>query len=538
MKQIKLKIKLNGVFKEYFVPNNITVLEALEYINKTYNENIQYRASCRAGQCGSCAMTINNEPKLACKTKVEHNTTIEPLKNFIVIKDLIVDREQYYKKLNNIRNYVENEKEIFSGENIQNKEDTINDSENTENNKIDTLKDKTITAINSAGDITNIKKIRGCIDCLSCLSKCPAKEFSEYPGPTLMRQIARFAFDKRDNINRCEMAFFENLPNCTTCGKCVEVCPKEIDIVHNAVEKLRAKAFENGYYLKEHMEVRKNVLNKNNNNRSIIKEKTPLLEEVHNEYIVEHEKMRVAFFTGCLVDYRLQDVGKSAIKILNAHGISVIIPKNQICCGSPFIRTGQTDVANTLKNHNLNIFNNLEVDAIITVCAGCGSTLKNDYKEKEFKVMDITEILNKVGLINYNPLKDHTKLIGIPTEEHDKKIKITYHDPCHLRRGQGIFVEPRKILRHIPNLEFIEMELPDQCCGAGGGVRSGKPELASAIGKRKAKMIADTDADFVITVCPFCEYHIKDSINKYNKENDIKKDTKVLNIVSLLDKVI
>ena len=486
---VKIKIKRNGCFEEYDVPENITVLDALNYINKTYNKNIQFRASCRAGQCGSCAMTINNEPKLACKTKVKDGMKIEPLEGFNVIKDLIVDRSPYYKKLHNLRNYLQ--------QNVDEEE------------KI------------TPNDIKDLKSIRGCIDCLSCLSKCPARKFSEYPGPTLIRQLARFAYDPRDEGNREEEAYFENIYNCTTCGKCVEVCPKEIDIVHNAVEKFRAQLFKKGLYLKNHLIVRENVLK---GNRSVVKEDTPLLEDesVKDEYIVENEKMRVAFFTGCLVDYRLQDVGKSAIRVLNAHGVSVIIPKNQICCGSPFLRTGQKDVADKLKKHNLEIFNNLDVDAVVTICAGCGSTLKNDYCEKEFKVMDITEVLNAVGLMEYSPLD----------------VKITYHDPCHLRRGQKIYIEPRNILKNIPNLEFIEMEIPDQCCGAGGGVRSGKPEVSSAIGKRKAKMVYDTDADYVITVCPFCEYHIRDSLTKFKEENDLKKDIKVMNIVSLLDKVI
>ena len=487
---VNIKIKRDEYFEEYEVPENITVLDALNYINKTYNKNIQFRASCRAGQCGSCAMTIDNEPKLACKTKVKEGMKIEPLKEFNVIKDLIVDRSSYYKKLHNLRNYLQQDEE-------------------DEETKI------------TPDDIKDLKNIRGCIDCLSCLSICPARKFSDYPGPTLIRQLARFAFDPRDRGEREKEAYFENIYNCTTCGKCVEVCPNEIDIVHIAVEKFRSQLFKKGLYLKNHLIVRENVLK---GNRSVVKEKTPLLEDetIKNEYIVENEKMRVAFFTGCLVDYRLQDVGKSAIKVLNAHGVSVIIPKNQVCCGSPFLRTGQKDVADKLKKHNLDIFNNLNVDAVVTICAGCGSTLKNDYSKKEFKVMDITEVLNAVGFIKYNPLD----------------IKITYHDPCHLKRGQKIYEEPRNILKNIPNLKFIEMEIPDQCCGAGGGVRSGKPEVSSAIGKRKAKMIYNTDADYVITVCPFCEYHIRDSLEKFKDENNIKKDIQVMNIVSLLDNAI
>ena len=478
---ITITVNRNGTLKSYRVPEDITVLEALEYINSNYGESILYRSSCRSGQCGSCAMTINGEPRLACKTKVEDGMVVEPLEGFNVVKDLIIDRSPYYKKIQNLRNYLQQEEG----------EGTIE-----------------ITP----GDIKDFKSVRYCIDCLCCLSKCPARKFSQYPGPTFMRILARFAFDPRDGGDREGEAYFENLYNCTTCAKCVEVCPKEIDIVHRAIERLRELAFKKGYYLKNHLLVRENILK---GNRSVKKERGSFLEEIEGEYIVDNEKMRLAFFTGCLVDYRLQDVGRSAIKVLNAHGVSVVIPKEQVCCGSPLLRTGQKDLAEKLKRRNLKVFNNLDVDGVVTVCAGCGSTLKGDYKGREFQVMDITQVLDRLP-IEYKPLD----------------VKVTYHDPCHLRRGQGIYLEPRRILRRIPKLKFVEMEIPDQCCGAGGGVRSGKPEVSYAIGKRKVRMICKTGVDYVITVCPFCEYHIRDTLKKEGI------NLEVMNIVTLLEKVI
>lgn len=162
----------------------------------------------------------------------------------------------------------------------------------------------------------------------------------------------------------------------------------------------------------------------------------------------------------------------------------------------------------------------MDVDCVVTICAGCGSTLKNDYKERKFEVKDITEVLTEVGLLKYKPLK----------------MRITYHDPCHLRRGQKIYKQPREILKSIPELEFIDIEA--RCCGAGGGVRSGKPDIANLIGKSRARMIYDANVDAVITVCPFCEYHIRDSLKRFKEENKIDKEIDVMNIVSLLAKVI
>jgi fumarate reductase (CoM/CoB) subunit B len=109
-------------------------------------------------------------------------------------------------------------------------------------------------------------------------------------------------------------------------------------------------------------------------------------------------------------------------------------------------------------------------------------------------------------------------------------MKVTYHDPCHLVRGQGIRDEPREILKKIKGVEFLEMEVPDQCCGAGGGVRSGKPEIAEALGSAKAKMIEKLGVDAVITICPFCENNIRASLEKEGL------DLEVMNILKLLEK--
>ncbi|MBP2144011.1 fumarate reductase (CoM/CoB) subunit B [Methanococcus voltae] len=534
---IPIYIMRNKIFKKYMVPSDLTIIEALEYLNNNGYE-IKYRSSCKAGQCGSCAVTVDGLPKLACKTKVKEDMKIEPLRNFDLIEDLVVNREEYYKAQKEFENWIHETSEVEE-EKIEKIEKNKENNDKKDNLKI--LSDEDLFK-----SISDIGSVRNCIDCMSCMSTCPARMYSDYMGPTFMRLLARYARDARDNKDRVKEAFEKNLYNCTTCGRCIKVCPNNIDTVHNAVEKLRELSFKKGLYLENHLDVRKNIT-ENPAKRTVTKPEAPkigFLEDVINnpkkfnneftekivienkdninksvEYVAKNSKVTVALFTGCLMDYRLQELGMSGIRVLNAHGISVIIPINQVCCGSPLIRTGQTDVAKELKNINLGIFDKLfadkSLDSIVTLCAGCGSTLKNDYGEKEFVVKDITELLVEKGLLNYKPCK----------------LKVTYHDPCHLKRGQDIFEQPRIILNSIPELEFIEMEIPDQCCGAGGGVRSGKPEVAYKIGEKKTEMILETKADYVITVCPFCNYHIADCLSKVS-------NIPVMNIVKLLDKVI
>ena len=180
-------------------------------------------------------------------------------------------------------------------------------------------------------------------------------------------------------------------------------------------------------------------------------------------------------------------------KILRRNGIRVIIPRDQICCGSPLIRTGQLDYVDTLKKRNIDAFRTRGIDTVMTMCAGCGSTLKHDYVTP-FKVMDINEILTKYG-------------IEPPAQ---LPLKATYHDPCHLMRGQDVKDEPRQLIRQVVDL----VEMPAICCGSGGGVKSGLPEEAAALGEKRREEIRKTGADIVITSCPFCEFHIASHSDK------------------------
>lgn len=459
------------------------VLDALNYINQKYNANIAFRYSCRAGQCGSCALKVNGEVKLACKAEVEDNMVIEPL-DFEIIKDLVVDRSEIEDKIKNMDLHLEAE---------------------------DSNEGELCLQILKPEEYKDSKKLRSCIECFSCLSACPViKEAEEYAGPYFMRYISKFALDPRDKADRAKMGFDEGLYCCTTCGKCKEICPKEISPVGGAIEKLREiTCREDIGPLPAHKEVKELIAS---TGRSVEPLDEGFIKAVSKES--KGKKPNVAFFTGCLVDYRHPEIGFALLKVLEDHGIDIIVPEDQVCCGSPLIRTGQTDIVEKLVSKNKEVFSNY--DTIVTVCAGCGATLKNDYPKYGVKlnVVDISEFLaDKLNTEDMKPLN----------------MRVTYHDPCHLARGQGITKEPREILKKIKGLEFVEMEEPNQCCGAGGGVRSGKPEIAASLGKEKAEMIKKLNVDAVVTICPFCQNNIIASLKKEGV------DIPVLNILQLLE---
>lgn len=218
---------------------------------------------------------------------------------------------------------------------------------------------------------------------------------------------------------------------------------------------------------------------------------------------------RVLYFVGCATNYLFENVGHSLIRVLNRIGVEVIIPKGQMCCGFPICLAGARKVA--LKNirHNLKVFDPTSADAIIVDCATCGAALKKEIPhilqemgEGEAaetaqrlgeKVLDCSQYLSRFDLVD--PLQ------ALPG-------RVTYHDPCHLLRTQGVKEEPRAILKAIPDMDLVEMEAADVCCGGAGTFQLDHPELASAITGKKIGTIRDTRADLVATGCPGCRLQI------------------------------
>jgi fumarate reductase (CoM/CoB) subunit B len=431
------------------------VLHALHAIHDETDPTLTYRYCCGTGQCGSCAVRVNGEPVLACMEEARDGIIIEPL-NMPVIKDLAVDLLPYIRAL-----------PVICPE-------TAALAKMPEHSVVETM-----------------KPLRSCIGCMACVSVCPALSVTKFGGPTAMRQEMRLALDPRDTKDRASEAVKDGLFTCTSCQACWKVCPKDIQIPGKAIEKLRELAHYKGHTLPRHAEVATLI---RETGRSVTRTEPSFLEmtaEVVEPY--GPVKRTVAFFVGCMYNLRLPHTALDAIEVLRRNGIRVIIPHDQICCGSPLIRTGQTEYVDTLKSRNIAAFKKAGIDTVVTMCAGCGSTLKHDY-ETPFKVIDFSELLTETGYAAPAHLG----------------LKVTYHDPCHLARGQGITEQPREILKSVADIT----EMPSICCGSGGGVRSGFPDEAAALGERRGKEIEKTGAEMVITCCPFCEFHISGHTKK------------------------
>jgi len=228
--------------------------------------------------------------------------------------------------------------------------------------------------------------------------------------------------------------------------------------------------------------------------------KETVLKKYRNTKKINAPKMKVGFFSGCLINYVYTDIADAVIEVLNHLGVEVIVPPKQLCCGIPARSLGDVKTALKLAETNVKVFEDAKVDFIVNACATCGRTLKRDYRQilgarsLKFtqKIYDVSEFIEKHFKYETKPLN----------------TKITYHDPCHLHWGQNISKQPRDILKRSST--FQEMESPERCCGGGGVFNLLHYDLSMKIGEYKAKAIEKSGAGVVATGCPGCRLQIED----------------------------
>jgi len=245
-------------------------------------------------------------------------------------------------------------------------------------------------------------------------------------------------------------------------------------------------------------------------------------------FVAEKEaKDCVAYFPGCAQNLVFTSVARSTIEVLLKNDRRVFIPEGVVCCGMPHAGYGELEEAKRLARKNIDAYEASTDEFIITDCATCGSTLKNydslladdpvyAPRARMFskKVRDITEFLLKDISLNHNFRK--------------LNVKATYHEPCHLGRGQGIKEAPRKLLREILGVNFIEMNEADSCCGGAGSYTLTHRQLSMKILDRKMRNLKDSGAEVIITACPGCEIQLAQGLKRS------KQKVKLMHLVELL----
>lgn len=359
--------------------------------------------------------------------------------------------------------------------------------------------------------LQQMEKCGRCGDCTYSVKLSTAKKHISMPCP--IRNILGFeTYSARGRIIilkkllEGELEVDQNIVQwanlCLTCAGCKETClaiEGGID-VPAMMECLRKELVEAGYFLESHASIEKNVIEKFN---PYGEEHQRRLEFLDSSPIAE--KADVVYYVGCTSSYRRQEIAKATIGLLNKADVNFTILDDERCCGSTLFRTGFVKTAKEFAKHNIDKINEIGAKTVIFSCAGCYRTFAQDYaplwKGKKVKLMHVTELLKK--------LKDENKIAFASPE----KIKVTYHDPCHLGRHMNIFEDPRNLLKATANVELLEMETNRRyahCCGAGSGVKKAFPDMALQISKERLKEAAETQAEVLLSACPFCKTNLSD----------------------------
>ncbi len=242
------------------------------------------------------------------------------------------------------------------------------------------------------------------------------------------------------------------------------------------------------------------------------------------------QRYRVGMISGCVQKLFFDRVNQATIRVLTANGCEVIVPPNQGCCAALPHHQGQEAQARTLARQTIDRFVNTNVDVIIINAAGCGHTLKEygellqddpEYHQQAIdfsaKVRDVQEFLAEIELT--------TELLPISTE----KLTLVYQDACHLLHGQKISIQPRQLLKLIPNIDLKEPVDAALCCGSAGVYNMLQPETANELGKQKVNNLANTGATIIASANPGCTLQIAKHLEREGHK------LRILHPIELLD---
>ena len=339
--------------------------------------------------------------------------------------------------------------------------------------------------------------VKFCYECGICDTVCPWNKVTSFS----IRKLIREATFGLSEIER------EEIWRCTTCGRCPQRCPRDVKQIEDMVS-LRRIATEYGLFppsirplraISAGLSAEGNPLNEERNTRG------DWAEDLSVKTFTEG--MEFLYFPCCYPSYdsRLKKIAEATANILNKAGVDFgILGVKENCCGESIRKTGNERLFKRLARENIKTFVEYGVKKILVSSPHCYHTFKNEYPEFKvnFEVVHISQYLFQ--LINEGRLK--------PTKEYGKKV--TYHDPCYLGRHNGIYDEPREVLKQVPGLELSEMTESREdslCCGMGGGRIWLETPMSERFSNIRLQQAIGIGAEVLATSCPYCITQFEDS---------------------------
>ncbi len=355
-----------------------------------------------------------------------------------------------------------------------------------------------------------------CYQCGLCDTVCPWNRVRTFS----MRKLVRQAVFGLTEIEA------EDMWLCTTCGICPQQCPRDVKQIESGVS-LRRIATEYGVFpasAKPVSAIRASLTGEGNPLNSERNERAKWAEGLSAKPF--SEGMDLLYFPGCYLCYdpRLMKVARATAKILNLAGSDFgILGSKETCCGESIRKTGDEELFKRLARENIKTFIESGVKKILVSSPHCFHTFKNEYPEfmVNFEVVHISQYLS--DLICEEKL----------TLSKEYRKKVAYHDPCYLGRHNGLYQEPREVLKKIPGVELVEMADSGEnslCCGGGGGriwMETPKSERFSDL---RVEQAVAAGAEVLVTSCPYCISNFEDSrlVLNFDETIEIRDITEIL----------
>jgi len=331
------------------------------------------------------------------------------------------------------------------------------------------------------------RSVYKCVQCGTCRSVCPVFEVVGWESANTRGRmlIIKSLLEGRPPSEDV----LPSLASCTTCGICAAKCPAGAN-PPEVVEAARAQLVKCGVTT-EAQEKLKTAVTTSGNSFGETKSRLHWLSDTERSKLPE--KSDYVYFVGCFDSYRYPEFAKKTFEVLQHFGVTLL--SDEQCCASPLLRTGFREDAEKIMEHNLEQIRKVGAHTIITGCAGCYTTLKNNYPD-EFRVISLPEFL-----------AEHLEELNLKRLD----LTVTYHDPCHLGRHNRIYDAPRKVIQAICTLkEMKNIKENSRCCGGGGGVRIGYPDISLELARNRLEDVPEA-VDYIVTSCPLCVRNLRDA---------------------------